>query len=116
MNTYLYKGDDLLKIKLLETLTRNILRSKNIDIEDEILGESHSIDIEEYADLIPEDSEVEINNSNILIAAGEIEIGNDNIYQVYVIYKYNTVPYYIVLIDEDEEKQTYSVLEGIWLN
>lgn len=101
----------------LETLTRNILKTKNINVDEneEIFGEAFKIDIDEFSDLIPEDTIIEINDcKELMIASGEVITEDDTTYEAYIIYRYDTVPYFIILIDEDEERQTYSVLEGKW--
>lgn len=100
----------------LETLTRNILKTKNIIVDDneEIYGEYHEFYLDEFSDLIPEDTIIKIQNiADLMIAVGEVE-DKDVIYNTYIIYRNDTVPYFIILIDEDEERQTYSVLEGKW--
>jgi hypothetical protein len=102
----------------LEKITKEKLKALDIIIDDDepIVGEAYIIELDEVTDLIPEGKEEELKGaSQLMMAAGGIELEDESYNEIFIIYEYDNKPYYIIMIDEEDNKQCCIIQEDRWL-
>ena len=101
----------------LEKTIREKLKALNIFVDEgeHIIGEAYIVEPDEVTDLIPEGKGEELKNaSQLMMAAGGIDLEDDSYNEIFIIYEYDNKPFYIIMIDEDDSKQCCIIQEDRW--
>jgi hypothetical protein len=102
----------------IDKIAREKLMVLDIIVGDDepIVGEAYIIELDEVIDLIPEGKGEELKKaSQLMMAAGGIELEDESYNEIFIIYEYNNKPYYIIMIDEDENRQCCIIQEDRWI-
>ncbi|QXM07106.1 hypothetical protein [Crassaminicella indica] len=99
----------------LKKIVKEILKTYKEELVDdgEILGEYISITHDEYEDIVPKGAFRKEDDEYLIMAVGTVETIEQEL-TVYLIYKYNDKAYYLTVVNEDEEIETYGVSIESW--